>query len=78
MYDLAGENGLDLEALRTRLRRMSDRELLQFGRAARYMGSPAANLGKEPHQVFVIQLRETVEEWHKRHLACDKVQLSQV
>ena len=27
MYDLAGENELDLEALRARLRRMSDREL---------------------------------------------------
>ena len=33
MYDLAGENELDLEALRARLRGMSDRELLSFGRA---------------------------------------------
>jgi hypothetical protein len=57
MYDLAGENGLDLEALRTSLQRMSDRALLRFGQAARYMCSPAANLGKEPRQVFVIQLR---------------------
>jgi hypothetical protein len=29
MYDFAGENKLDLEALRARLRRMSDRELLR-------------------------------------------------
>ena len=43
MYDFAGENELDLEALRARLRRMSDRVLLRFGRAARYMCSPAAN-----------------------------------
>ena len=55
MYDLAGENGLDLEALRSRLRRMTDRELLRFGKSARYMCSPEANLGKEPRQVFVIQ-----------------------
>ena len=47
MYDLAGENGLDLEALHTRLRRMSDRELVRFGQAARYMCSPEANLSKE-------------------------------
>ena len=57
MYDLAGENGLDLEALRARLTRMSDRELLRFAKSARYMCSPEANLGKEPRQVFVIQLR---------------------
>jgi hypothetical protein len=37
MYDLAGENELDLEALRARLRRMSEKELLRFGQAARYM-----------------------------------------
>ena len=66
MYDLAGENELDLEALRARLRRMSDSELLHFGRAARYMCWPAANHGKEPRQVFVIQLREAEKEWRRR------------
>jgi hypothetical protein len=67
MYDLAEEHELDLEALRARLRHMSNRELLWFGRAARYMCSPTANLGKEPRQVFVIQLREAVKEWGRRH-----------
>ena len=67
MYDLAGEHELDLEALRARLRRMSDRELLRFGKSARYMYSPEANLGKEPRKAFVIQLREAVEEWRHRH-----------
>ena len=66
MYDFAGENELDLEALRARLRRMSDRDLLRFGKSARYMCSPEANLGKEPRRVFVIQLREAVEEWRRR------------
>ena len=47
MYDLAGENELDLEALRTRLRLMSDDTLNRFGQAARYMCSPKAN-DKEP------------------------------
>ena len=64
--DLADENGLDLEALLARLRLMSERELLWFGRAARYMCSPAANQGKEPRQVFVIQLREAEKEWGRR------------
>jgi hypothetical protein len=53
MYDLAGENELDLEGLRARLRRMSDRELLRFGKSARYMCSSEANLGKAPCRVFV-------------------------
>ena len=34
MYDIAGENELDLEVLRARLRRMSGRELLRSGHAA--------------------------------------------
>jgi len=67
MYDLAGENELDLEALRIRLQGMDDRELLRFGKSARYMCSPEANLGKEPRQVFVIQLREAQDEWRRRH-----------
>jgi hypothetical protein len=69
MYDLAGENGLDLEALRARLRRMSEQELRRFGRAARYMCSPPANLDKSPRQVFVIQLREAVKELGRRRWA---------
>jgi hypothetical protein len=41
MYDLAGEKRLDLEAIRTRLRDMSDEELIRFGKDARYMCSLA-------------------------------------
>ena len=37
---------LDVDALRTRLRKMSDDELRKFGKAAQYMTSPAANMGK--------------------------------
>ena len=69
MYDLAGENGLDLDALRARLQRMSEQELSRFGRAARYMCSPTANLGKEPRQAFVTQLSEAVKEWGRRRWA---------
>jgi len=51
-----------------RLRHMSDRELLRFGKSARYMCSPAANLGKEPRPVVIIQLREAEKEWRRRGL----------
>jgi hypothetical protein len=71
MYDLAGEHELDLEALGARLRRMSDRELLRFGRSARYMCSPDANLGKEPREEFIVQPREAEKEW-RRHQASSR------
>jgi hypothetical protein len=48
---------------------MSDRELLRFGKSLRYMCSPEANLGQEPRQVFVIQLREAENEWRHRQRA---------
>jgi len=44
----------------------SNRELLAFGTSARYMCSRRANLGKPPREPFVIQTRETPEEWRKR------------
>jgi len=72
MYGLAGENGLDLEALRARLQRMSDDALNRFGQAARYMCSPEAKHSKEPRQVFVIQLREAVEVWRLRQQASSR------
>ena len=34
---------LDVDALRTQLRKTSDEELRKFGKAARYMVSPTAN-----------------------------------
>jgi hypothetical protein len=40
--------GFDIEKLRERLRKMTDEELREFGKAARYMVSPRANMGKPP------------------------------
>ena len=57
----------DVDALRTRLRKMSDEELLEFGKAARYMVSPRANMGKAPLPAFVLQLEEARAEWRQRH-----------
>ena len=57
----------DRDALRTRLRKMSDEELREFGKAARYITSPTANMGKAPLPTFVLQLDEARAEWRRRH-----------
>jgi hypothetical protein len=36
----------DVDELRARLRKMCDEELRKLGKAARYMVSPTANMGK--------------------------------
>ena len=58
MYRFACDDGIDLEQLQARLRKMSDEDLVRFGKAARFMGRD-----KEPRQVFVIQLEEARAEW---------------
>ena len=45
---------------------MSDEELRGFGKAARYMVSPRANMGKPPLPDFVLQLEEARAEWRRR------------
>lgn len=60
------EGGLDAEKLRARLRRMTESELLDWGSAAAYMCSPAANLGDPPRPAFVQQLEEARAEWLRR------------
>jgi hypothetical protein len=59
--------GFDIEKLRERLRKMTDEELREFGKAARYMVSPTANMGKPPLPAFVLQLEEARAEWRRRH-----------
>jgi hypothetical protein len=57
----------DVNQLRERLQKMTDDELREFGKAAAYMVSPKANLGKPPLEAFVIQLAEARAEWLRRH-----------
>jgi len=61
------ENEIDLEGLRTRLRKMSDQELLRFGQAAKSIRSPDAYFGQSPRQVFIVQLEEARAEWKRRN-----------
>jgi hypothetical protein len=56
-----------LEAVRARLAKMSDAELLRFGRAAASLCKPDGNFGQPPRKVFVEQLKEARAEWRRRH-----------
>jgi hypothetical protein len=56
----------DVDVLRTRLRKMADKELREFGEAAKFMISPRANMGKPPLPTFVLQLEEARAEWRRR------------
>ncbi len=62
-----GASEFSLENLRKRLQRMSDQELIQFGKACRELLTPQANLGRPPREVFVIELEEARKEWRRRH-----------
>jgi hypothetical protein len=62
----SSDNEVDLESLRSRLREMSDAELLRFGRAAKSMCSPNGYFGQSPRQTFVVQLEEARAELERR------------
>jgi hypothetical protein len=62
MYRFAQDEVIDQDELRTQLRKMTDEDLLRFGKAARFMCRD-----KSPRQVFVIQLAEARAEWRRRH-----------
>lgn len=53
------------------LREMSDEELRKFGKAAKYMVSPTANMGKPPLPTFVLQLEEARAERRRRQRSVD-------
>jgi len=69
MAPIASNAPIDPDQLRARLQRMSVAQLLEFGKAARYMCSPEANIGKPPRDEFVIQLAEARAEWRRRQLS---------
>jgi hypothetical protein len=47
--------------------KLSDAELIRYGRASAGMCSLEANFGEPPRQVFVEQLREARAEWRRCH-----------
>jgi hypothetical protein len=57
----------NVEEIRERLRKMSDLELRQYGRAARNMADPKKPFGP-PNPSFQIHLDEPRAEWRRQHL----------
>jgi len=60
--EISIQSGDELEQLRTRLRKMSDAQLVSFGKAAR-------SLCRDPKcpDTFKCQLQEARAEWRRRH-----------
>ena len=60
--EIAIESSDELEQLRIRLRKMTDAQLVNFGKAARF-------LCRDPKcpEVFKRQLEEAKTEWRRRH-----------
>ncbi len=50
-----GTSEFSLENLRKRLQKLSDDELIQFGKACREMLTPQSNLGRPPRVVYAWQ-----------------------
>lgn len=67
MNECAREDLFDADDLRERLKRMSDQDLVRFGKAAAYMVSPRANFGKPALPIYVLQLEEARVEWRRRY-----------
>jgi hypothetical protein len=53
-----------LQKLRERLHRMSDEELIKFGKQVRALSAPRIGVTHDP---WPAQLRMAREEWRRRH-----------
>jgi hypothetical protein len=53
-------SGLNIDELRSRLRAMTDSELLQFGKASRWLSGPKNNHGRPPREVSLFNYRKLV------------------
>jgi hypothetical protein len=65
-----GFQEFDVEAVRTRIQKMTDEELIAFGKRMRELVYPITYgfNGKPTVSAFSIQLAEAREEWRRRHL----------
>ena len=62
-----GSREFKIDEERARLRKLSEKELIREGKAARSLCSANAKFGQPAHDVFVIGLRLCKEEWRRRH-----------
>jgi hypothetical protein len=58
-------NSEDIERIRARIRKKTDRELREYGRYAAHMADLRRN--RNPNPSFQMQLDEARAEWRRRH-----------
>jgi hypothetical protein len=61
---MVGTTQFSVEEFRKRLEKMSDAELIRYGKAARYMSDPK-NGAVDP--TYPCQLKKCRAEWRRRH-----------
>jgi hypothetical protein len=59
-------DNFDIERLRIRLRKMTDKQLFEFGKNVRYLRTAEANLGQPPSALWLTRLWEESAEWKRR------------
>ncbi len=65
---MVGTLQFDVGEFRNRIQKMTDSELIRFGKAARNMAEPENSADeKAVESVYEIQLAECREEWRRRH-----------
>jgi hypothetical protein len=60
MYDFTRED-INLEAIRERIKKMTDDQLLGYGRSAAWMAE------RNDRETWKVQLAEARAEWRRRH-----------
>jgi hypothetical protein len=66
MHKFTSNDAPNVEDLRTRLQKMTGKQLREFGLAAAYMCSKKANPAKPPQEAYAAQLEEARKEWKLR------------
>ena len=58
-------DNFDIERLRKHLRKMTDKQLFEFGKNVRYLRTAEANLGQPPSGLWLTRLWEECAEWRR-------------
>ena len=65
---MIAETKFTVEDFKKRIEKLTDAELLRYGKAARYMADPRNSADKRTvRDVYVTQLQLCREEWRNRH-----------
>ena len=64
---MIAETEFTVEDFKKRIEKLTDAELLRYGKAARYMADPRNSADKRTvRDVYMVQLQECRAEWRRR------------